>query len=159
MDISLNPGDPCPPEHTRAVAAAIPEAIRTLNHATISRPGDALDSPATAEAVIRDLATAAQRTPQLLDQIRGWLRGEFHAGRLEGDTAIVDACAYLEEAAGIASCLEPVLKRAASAISTLSVPAGPCPACGSEIRAERGYVPGSTGMPVTCGDDWHDEED
>lgn len=36
---------------------------------------------------------------------------------------------------------------------------GTCPACGSEIRAERGYVPGFTGMPVTCGDEWHDEED
>jgi hypothetical protein len=40
-----------------------------------------------------------------------------------------------------------------------SIWAAPCPSCGSEIRAERGYVPGATGTPVTCGDDWHDEED
>ena len=33
-----------------------------------------------------------------------------------------------------------------------------CVACGSEVRGERGYVPGFTGMPVTCGDEWHDEE-
>jgi hypothetical protein len=34
-----------------------------------------------------------------------------------------------------------------------------CPACGSETRAERGYVPGFTGMPADCGDGWHDAED
>lgn len=34
-----------------------------------------------------------------------------------------------------------------------------CPSCGSEVRAERGYVPGFTGMPVTCNDDWHEGED
>lgn len=33
-----------------------------------------------------------------------------------------------------------------------------CSSCGSEIRAEPGLVPGRTGMPVTCGDEWHDEE-
>jgi hypothetical protein len=32
-----------------------------------------------------------------------------------------------------------------------------CPACGSEVHAERGYVPGRTGMPVTCNDEWHEE--
>lgn len=34
-----------------------------------------------------------------------------------------------------------------------------CVSCGSEIRAERGYVPGFTGMPVDCHDEWHDDED
>ena len=34
-----------------------------------------------------------------------------------------------------------------------------CPSCGSGIRTEPGYVPGFTGMPVTCSDEWHDEED
>ena len=38
-------------------------------------------------------------------------------------------------------------------------PIGGCPACGSEVRDERGLVPGFTGMPVTCGDDWHDEDE
>ena len=37
-------------------------------------------------------------------------------------------------------------------------PADGCPSCGSEVRAECGYVPGFTGMPVTCPDEWHDEE-
>ena len=34
-----------------------------------------------------------------------------------------------------------------------------CPSCGSEVRAELGLVPGFTGMPVSCSDEWHDEED
>ena len=34
-----------------------------------------------------------------------------------------------------------------------------CPACGSEVHAEIGLVPGFTGMPVSCPDEWHDEED
>lgn len=32
-----------------------------------------------------------------------------------------------------------------------------CPSCTSDVRAERWYVPGSTGMPVSCADEWHDD--
>jgi hypothetical protein len=35
---------------------------------------------------------------------------------------------------------------------------GECPACGSEVRSEFGYVPGRTGMPVSCCDEWHEED-
>ncbi len=38
-------------------------------------------------------------------------------------------------------------------------PSAACPDCGSQERAERGYVPGFTGMPVGCVSDWHDRED
>jgi hypothetical protein len=31
-----------------------------------------------------------------------------------------------------------------------------CPACGSGDPAEPWYVPGGTGQPVTCCNDWHD---
>lgn len=121
MDISLNPGEPCPPEHTRAVAAAIPEAVRVLNHATISRPGDALGGPSTVDAVIRDLATAAQRLPQLFEQLRRWLDAEYDAGRIEG-AGIMAALAYLDDSAAAAAGLEDALKAAASGTSTLTVP-------------------------------------
>jgi len=47
--------------------------------------------------------------------------------------------------------------RCSSAVTVVSRMS--CPACASEARSERGYVPGRTGMPVTCGNDWHDEED
>jgi hypothetical protein len=33
-----------------------------------------------------------------------------------------------------------------------------CPSCGSGSRAELAYVPGRTGQPVSCSDDWHDED-
>jgi hypothetical protein len=32
-----------------------------------------------------------------------------------------------------------------------------CLSCGGN-RGERGYIPGGTGMPVTCSSDWHDED-
>jgi hypothetical protein len=35
---------------------------------------------------------------------------------------------------------------------------GSCPSCGSGSRAELAYVPGRTGQPVSCSDDWHDED-
>lgn len=34
-----------------------------------------------------------------------------------------------------------------------------CPWCGSRDRDERGLVPGFTGMPVSCGNEWHDGEE
>jgi hypothetical protein len=34
-----------------------------------------------------------------------------------------------------------------------------CPSCASAVPADRGYVPGSTGLPVTCPDEWHEDED
>ena len=34
---------------------------------------------------------------------------------------------------------------------------GECPSCGCR-PLERGYVPGRTGEPVNCSDDWHDPE-
>lgn len=41
---------------------------------------------------------------------------------------------------------------------TLGDGPGECPACGSPDPAERAYVPGATGMPVDCGNDWHDDD-
>ncbi len=125
MDISLNPGAPRSPDYTRAVSAAIPEAVRVLNHATIDRPGDALRWPSTADAVIRDLGLFAQRLPQFLDQIREWLMDEYSAGRVEGvnaRAALAVAGARLRDAAAIAARLENALANAAVATSTLSAP-------------------------------------
>src|ERR1017187_6163431 len=64
MDITLDPGGTHSPECTAAVANAIPEAVRVLNHATIDRRNGALVYPADADAVIAALATAMQRLPQ-----------------------------------------------------------------------------------------------
>jgi hypothetical protein len=58
MDITLDPGGTHSPEYTAAVANAIPEAVRVLNHATIDRRNGALVYPADADAVIAALATA-----------------------------------------------------------------------------------------------------
>lgn len=129
MDITLDPGGRHSPKYTRAVAAAIPEAVRVLNHATIDRPGDALGYPSTVDAVIRDLGTMAQRLPQLFDQLREWLADEYAGGRIEGSWSAADARASLavasgrlRDAAAIATRLQVPLQAAAAATGTLSTP-------------------------------------
>jgi hypothetical protein len=83
--VRLSPGGPHSPDYTREVASAVAEAIRVLNHATLSYFGEALAFPADADAVIGSLGAAPQRLPQLLDQVRGWLASELTAGRLQVD--------------------------------------------------------------------------
>jgi hypothetical protein len=132
VDITLDTDAPRSPEYTRAVAAAIPEAVGCLNHATIGRPRDALGQPATADAVIRDLHLAAQRMPQLFDQLRRWLAAEHDAGRISGAAGrtacarlgVDQAAARLWDAAAAAAQLEQTLAAAAAATSTLTVPYG-----------------------------------
>jgi hypothetical protein len=131
MDIILDPGGMHSPEYTAAVANAIPEAVRVLNHATINRRNSTLAYPAGADAAIAALATAAQRLPQLLDQIREWLTGEFRAGRLRvtyspqaGDpgAATLEARIGLSKASAIAGRLHAALKGVGAVTSKISAP-------------------------------------
>jgi hypothetical protein len=82
-----------------ALAQIIAEAIRALNHATFTHAG--LDEPATVNAVLGQLATAAHRLPQLFGQLARWLAEENTAGRLahtaDGlNDAVGDALASLD---------------------------------------------------------------
>jgi hypothetical protein len=132
--VRLSLGVPPSPQYTREVAAAAAEAIRVLNHATFSGQGGALACPSDADAVIRSVATLASRLPQLLDQVREWLRGELRAGRLEaaygpyaGDpsAALAAAGTPLLDAAAIAARLQAALEEAAGITSTLGASPGP----------------------------------
>lgn len=133
--IQLSTEGPHSPQYTRNVAAAAAEAVRVLNHATMNNRDQALAYPADAESVIRSVAAVAQRLPQLLEQLQGWLAGELHAGRLQaaygphaGDPAAAVAVAggRLLTAAGCASQLSDALTAAAEAACTL------CPALEAE---------------------------
>lgn len=76
-------------DHTIIAFAQITaEAIRALNHATLSTGG--LGEPATAYAVLGQLAAAAHRLPQLCGQLAGWLAEENTAGRLAHTTGGLD---------------------------------------------------------------------
>jgi hypothetical protein len=111
VTVRLSPDGPHSPEYTGQVASAIAEAVRVLNHATLNFTGQALEFPADADTVLCSLGTAAQRLPQLLDQLRGWLNDELAAGRLRvghgphtGDpaAAMTEAARKLRDASAIA---------------------------------------------------------
>ena len=64
-------------------AATAAEAVRALNHLTLGR--GALGEPAELDRLVAELAIMADRLPQLLRQLRGWLDTEQHADRLRSD--------------------------------------------------------------------------
>jgi hypothetical protein len=76
-----------------ALAQITAEAIRALNHATITPAG--LSEPATVNRVLGQLATAAHRLPQLCSQLARWLEQENTAGRLAGDRDLPGAMNYV----------------------------------------------------------------
>ena len=80
MEIDLSTDAPPSPERTLRLAETMAEAVRVLNHQTRHR--EALRYPSDADRLIRDLATAAARLPQLLGQVAEWLAVEQAAARI-----------------------------------------------------------------------------
>ncbi len=106
-------------------AAAAAEAIRQLNHETL--PGkNGLQYPADAYAVIGALALAAERLPQALSQVSGWLWSEDAAGRVGLDCPgsameqVTELRTELAEAQSLAGFLADALRRAHSLASHLT---------------------------------------
>lgn len=81
MDIDLSTDTAPSPERTLQLAETLAEIVRTLNHQT--RHHEALRYPADADRVLRELASAAARIPQLCAQVARWHAGEDAAGRVE----------------------------------------------------------------------------
>lgn len=79
----LEPGGPYSPDATIEAANTAAKAIRYLNTATIDSPREAITCPQELDRVVASLATMAQRMPQLLGQLQGWLRNETGACRTE----------------------------------------------------------------------------
>ena len=114
--VILDTGAPSDPEYVREVADAFAEAVRVLNHLT--RHHEALKYPSEADRLIRVLATAASRLPQLCGQIGAWLAVEQEAGRVRVPSssslhAVTAARMRLEAAAAVASELQEALDSAA----------------------------------------------
>ena len=76
-------GGPHDDDTITALAQITAEAVRALNHATFPRA--ALSEPGTVYRVLGELATAANRLPQLCSQLARWLDEENTAGRLAHD--------------------------------------------------------------------------
>ena len=128
MDIDLNTDGPSDPKYTIEVANALALSVRVLNHLT--RHHEALEFPADADLLIRELAVGASRLPQLLSQVGAWLDREQAAGRIEvpsGEyagnprTAVVTAGVRLEMASAIAAALQEALEDVARVTSGLAV--------------------------------------
>lgn len=126
VTVTLDIDGPRNPEYTLAVAEAVAEGVRVLNHLT--RSHDSIACPSEADRFIREIATTAARLPQLLGQVAAWLACEDEAGRIEipsGENAgnpllaTVTACGHLEAAGAAASVLRKALDSAASVTSTM----------------------------------------
>ena len=127
--ISLNTAGPRDPRYVLEVAKALAECARVLNHLT--RDHGALQYPSEADRLIRVIASAASRLPQLLGQVGAWLGAEQDAGRIrvpEGPfrglpaSAVIEARNCMDEAAGLAERLQEALGAAASVTASLAAP-------------------------------------
>jgi hypothetical protein len=67
------------------VAEAIADAVRTLNYQTGAGGSVELEHPSDLYDVVGSLAVAAERLPQLFDQMARWITAEQQAGRVGHD--------------------------------------------------------------------------
>jgi hypothetical protein len=124
LDARLN--GPHDDDHTSAAADLAAEAVRFLNYATGSHAPAGLTFPSTVYSIAGNLGMAADRMPQLFDQLSRWLAAEDAAGMLAMDDrtppseAVADASARLVYAASLASQLGTALAGVQSALSALN---------------------------------------
>ena len=111
------------PQYVLELAEAFAQIVRALNHVT--RHHEALEYPAEADELIRDVALAVSRFPQLLEQAGRWLAAEHEAGRVGTDddrapaTIVAAARIRLDRAREIAHDLAAALAFATAATSHL----------------------------------------
>ncbi|HET9969755.1 MAG TPA: hypothetical protein VFQ68_16090, partial [Streptosporangiaceae bacterium] len=126
MEIDLSTDGTASPARTRHLAEAFAEIARVLNHATMHR--EALEFPSDADGLLRDLALAAARLPQLCSQVARWVAAEDAAGRVavpSGEwagrprTAVTELQVRLEMARADAEALRADLEYAAQVTSDL----------------------------------------
>lgn len=70
------------PENVLKAANLAAEAIRFMNHATLSPATAQLRYPGDVDAILVALEAVGERLPQLLDQLSNWETAECKAGRL-----------------------------------------------------------------------------
>ena len=113
-----------PAEQTLALARSAAEAVRSLNHATLS--GTGLAQPADAYTLLGELALAAAGLPQLLAQVGRWLTTTLGAGRLGCDdgtdpaAAVSGAWLFISDARAGAAALARNLEHAQQQIAAVN---------------------------------------
>jgi hypothetical protein len=127
VDLDLSTDATPSPERTLQLAETFAELARVMNHAT--RHHEALKFPHEADRLIREIAMAASRLPQLLQQVSAWLNTEYEEGRVtvadaadpDAAFAVLSVSSRLESASQYAGLLSQALQRAASVTSTMTV--------------------------------------
>jgi len=125
--VSLNIDGPRDPQYVLELAEAFSGCVRVLNHLT--RDHGALQYPSEADRLVREVALAVSRLPQLLGQAGAWLEAERAAGRIlvpsgtfagDPDLAVVTARLRLDEAAAYLAEAERALSAAAAVTAGLA---------------------------------------
>lgn len=113
-----------PAEHTLALARSAAEAVRSLNHATLS--GSGLAQPADAYTLLGELSLAAAGLPQLLAQVGRWLTTALGAGRLGCDdgsdpaAAVSGAWLFISDARAGAAALARAIEHAQQQLAAVN---------------------------------------
>ena len=127
---------------------------RADEKAELARKLAALDADHAEQA--RQLAELRDEREQLLTRIRGLEHAETLVAKTKEHFGRQRVTAALDAATSKLAAISADRDRLREPLNAASPT--PCPWCGSEVRAEHGYVPGATGMPVPCGNDWHDDD-
>ena len=127
--ISLNTDGPRDPQYVLEVAEAFAGCVRVLCH--LIRDHAALEYPAEADRLIREISLGIGMLPQVLGWAGAWLEAERTAGRVlvpsgtfAGDPAlaVVTARLRLDEARAHLAEAEAALSAAASVTAELAAP-------------------------------------
>ena len=125
--ITITTSAPPDPATVTEFGDALPELVRALNHQTMH--AGALAEPADADRLIRNLAEAVLRLPQLLQQVATRLNREYEDGRLvmtggeflQPVLAVMAVEARLQKAGEHAEALRLMLGSAAAVTSNMAV--------------------------------------
>lgn len=118
---------PADPATVTEYGDALPELVRALNHVLLHH--EAMEYPSDADRLIRNVALAASRFSQLIEQVSGWLQAEQAAGRIRtaGGSrfpgpaiAVGVALTDLERAEAHARMLQQALDAAAAVTSDMA---------------------------------------
>jgi hypothetical protein len=125
----FRPDGPHSPEYTRQLGEALAESVRVLNYATRDgAPG--LEFPSDVYSLLGWLYTAAERLPQLLDQLAAFLADQARnadladSGRnpdLSPETLALTGAQHLRDAAMLLASVTVDLHGAQNAIAGLYV--------------------------------------
>jgi len=116
-----------PEDAARDAANRVAEAVRLLNYLTLPADGcPGLHWPPDVYDIVAGLRTAAERSPQLLSQVSGWLWDQERQGRIASDSGdssgvTLEARTALAEAETLAGLYGEALARVHNLLANVRV--------------------------------------